>query len=200
MFAAGTGSDQQREQLWQYIEQSPDLDWLLLTAHPDRARTMFPQDAYWRNCWGHLPGNVWVGLTVNSAADSARIPELMRVPAKVRFVLHEQLKTPIIFPFAYVYRKGEKGLDEELFMCKRCGAGVWDSAPECSNCHSDALLEWSPDEMLHWVVFGLQDARYAEQQQWEEHLISNYHQLGIPCYTHPGCRLTLEQVPESDTW
>lgn len=77
--------DPWRELLWKVIEETPDLDWLLLTKRPHLASRMVPWGSYW-------PANVWLGTTVESQnwADR-RIPRLVESPARVRFLSCEPL-------------------------------------------------------------------------------------------------------------
>lgn len=78
-----------RERLWNIIEKTPQLDWLLLTKRPQNILKMAP----WRNHW---PANVWVGTTVeNQTWASRRIPYLLEVPAAVRFLSCEPLLSSI---------------------------------------------------------------------------------------------------------
>ncbi|MBT9394426.1 DUF5131 family protein [Hymenobacter sp. NST-14] len=199
VFGPGVEALLQRESLWQLIEDSPDLDWILLTDFPELAREQFPHDGYWRNAWGQLPANVLVGMRCNSLRDSERLPLLLSIPAQRRFIVHDRLETPLLYPFAHVYRRSGE-LEEEMMLCKRCGSGVWDSAPGCANCHSHYMLEWSPADMLHWVLIGLDDSLPVsdDDQQWAEQLLNYYHQIGIPCFSRPGQLLHLQQLPDED--
>lgn len=74
-----------RAELFRTIEGTPGLDWLLLTKRPEVVRAMVPED--WLTRW---PANAWMGTTVESQelADK-RIPELLNIPAPVRFVSYE---------------------------------------------------------------------------------------------------------------
>lgn len=78
-----------RERLWKLIEESPALDWLLLTKRPHNVRSMVP--------WGDdFPSNVWLGCTAeNQAWADKRLPSLLEVPAKVRFLSCEPLLGPL---------------------------------------------------------------------------------------------------------
>lgn len=63
------------------------LDWLLLTKRPENVLRMAPADI--------LP-LVWVGTTVEDQARAdQRIPELLRIPARVRFLSMEPLLGPV---------------------------------------------------------------------------------------------------------
>jgi protein gp37 len=80
-----------RARLWELIEQTPMLDWLLLTKRPEHIRDMVPVR------WLHEPPlNVWYGTSVeNQEYADRRIPELLRVPARVRFLSVEPLLGPV---------------------------------------------------------------------------------------------------------
>jgi protein gp37 len=74
-----------REKLWPLIEATPYLDWLLLTKRPQRISRSVP----WAQTW---PDNVWVGTTAESQKwAEKRIPHLVELPAKVRFLSCEPL-------------------------------------------------------------------------------------------------------------
>ena len=74
-----------RTKLWELIESTPHLDWLLLTKRPERVLGMVP----WSNAW---PENVWVGTTVeDQESANERLPYLARMPASVRFISAEPL-------------------------------------------------------------------------------------------------------------
>lgn len=80
-----------RKQLWGVIDQTPSLDWLLLTKRPQNVNGMVPW--WWIGSQpGHFPDNVWIGTSCEDQrrADE-RIPHLLRVPAKVRFLSCEPL-------------------------------------------------------------------------------------------------------------
>ncbi len=74
------------------IENTSHLDWLLLTKRPENMVRLF---ARW-NGEGGWPENVWVGTSVeDQAALDKRLPELLKVPAKTRFLSCEPLIGPV---------------------------------------------------------------------------------------------------------
>lgn len=93
-----------RARLLDLIADTPHLDWLLLTKRPDgvmdRLReivgssTIGGNSDYLASKWidGDAPANVWLGTSVEDqkTADE-RIPQLLRVPAVVRFLSMEPL-------------------------------------------------------------------------------------------------------------
>ena len=76
----------ERSRLFRLIEDTPHLDWLLLTK---RAHAMLPlaRAAGWAGAW---PSNVWAGVTAENAEWAMRrVHHLLDVPADVRFVSYE---------------------------------------------------------------------------------------------------------------
>ena len=76
-----------RIRLWHLIDQTPHLDWLLLTKRPQNIGPMIPVE--WRGRW---PANVWLGTTVEDQRRAEeRIPHLAEHAAVVRFLSVEPL-------------------------------------------------------------------------------------------------------------
>jgi len=83
-----------RERLFHLINETPNLDWLLVTKRPDNFRRMLPDR--WTDI--RRPDNVWLGVTAeNQEQADKRIPILLGIPAKVRFVSCEPMLGPINF-------------------------------------------------------------------------------------------------------
>jgi protein gp37 len=77
--------EHERTKLWPLIERTPWLNWLLLTKRPHFVREMVPWDTRW-------PENVWIGTSVETQARAAlRLPYLVELPARVRFLSCEPL-------------------------------------------------------------------------------------------------------------
>ncbi|WP_346320942.1 phage Gp37/Gp68 family protein [Chitinophaga sp. YIM B06452] len=79
------------KRLFILIENTPHLIWQLLTKRPENILPLIPER------WGgRLPDNVWIGTSVeNQAAADTRIPHLLQVPARVRFLSMEPLLGPL---------------------------------------------------------------------------------------------------------
>jgi len=78
-----------RRRLFDLIEETPNLDWLLLTKRPQNVSGL----ARWTDEW---PENVWLGTTVELQARADELlPYLAVVPAKVRFISAEPLLGPL---------------------------------------------------------------------------------------------------------
>jgi len=81
--------DAWRSRLWKLIGETPALDWLLLTKRPDHASRLAP----WPEAW---PENIWLGTTAEDQARvDLRVPVLLSIPARVRFLSCEPLLGPI---------------------------------------------------------------------------------------------------------
>lgn len=92
-------------ELLKLIHDTPNLDWLLLTKRPENwprmisALGQWPEAAeehliHWVDGWinGKPPANVWIGTSVeNQEYADKRIPKLLKIPAKVRFLSCEPL-------------------------------------------------------------------------------------------------------------
>ena len=83
------GLEQWRQRLWTLIEQTPFLDWLLLTKRPHLVQRLTPWGSEW-------PDNVWIGTTVeNQRWVDKRLPYLEECPARIRFLSCEPLLAQI---------------------------------------------------------------------------------------------------------
>jgi protein gp37 len=77
----------QRDRLWETIQHTPNLDWLLLTKRAPDIRKYLPAG------WGKTGyANCWLGVSVeNRKKGVPRIDKLRKVPASVRFLSVEPL-------------------------------------------------------------------------------------------------------------
>lgn len=82
--------DEPRDRLFEVIDATPHLDWLLLTKRIELApRYLFSH-------WTTLPANVWVGMSAEDQKRyDQRIDALLGIPCAVRFISAEPLLGPI---------------------------------------------------------------------------------------------------------
>lgn len=79
-----------RDDLWELIRRTPNLDWLLLTKRIGNALKLVDAGVF-----RALP-NVWLGATVVNQEEADRdILKLLAVPARVRFLSMEPLLAPV---------------------------------------------------------------------------------------------------------
>jgi protein gp37 len=98
--------------LLRLIHSTPHLEWLLLTKRPQSWRSRMEavkeidgDNAIawnWTKSEPHIPYNVWIGTSVEdqTRADE-RIPALLKIPARVRFLSCEPLLGPVDLAFGH---------------------------------------------------------------------------------------------------
>lgn len=117
-----------RRDLLVTIEQTPNLDWLLLTKRTENVNRMVseaigsdagdPEVSVW---FARNP-HVWMGTSVEDQGTARkRIPHLMAIPARIRFLSCEPLLGPVDIGFGGVM------------------PGRW---------------HWLDSDSLHWVIVG----------------------------------------------
>lgn len=89
-----------RNDLFTLIEQTPNLDWLLLTKRPENVNRMVAElrsDCYWlEETISKGNSNVWIGTSVEDQEYAGRrIPELLKIPAPTLFLSCEPLLGPL---------------------------------------------------------------------------------------------------------
>lgn len=93
-----------RARLFQLIEYTPNLDWLLLTKRPANFRVLLPRDWVNNGC----PPNVWLMTTVEGPEYVSRIHELLRVPTSVYGLSMEPLFGMVDLPQEFL-NLGKRG-------------------------------------------------------------------------------------------
>lgn len=108
------------------IQATPNLDWLLVTKRPELFRQRMEHVFGFEICenpayepcrlqlawdWHHgkeAPANVWLGASVeNQKAAYKRIPYLLQIPARVRFLSCEPLLGPVDLCDWYDHKSGD---------------------------------------------------------------------------------------------
>lgn len=120
---------QWRRDLFDLIEATPHLDWLLLTKRIGNARRLYGE-AFLDSArpW---PENVWLGATVVNQGEADRdIPKLLTVPARVRFLSIEPMMGPISLDAWPLYGEDEQPLLHWVI----CGG---ESGPHARPMHPD---------------------------------------------------------------
>jgi protein gp37 len=116
-----------RSDLADLVTECSNLDWLFLTKRPENFN-----DLYLDLFGGKLPDNLWVGTSVESQAYAdQRIPELIKIDAKVRFLSCEPLLQSIDLSV---------WLDACSYACDHSGVYPEGHRPKRSE--------------IHWVIVG----------------------------------------------
>lgn len=163
-----------RERLWKLIDDTPRLDWLLLTKRVGNVRSMVPRQ--WLMCdvgrsepyrW---PRNAWLGITVVNQEEADRdIPKLLAVPARVRFLSIEPMLGPVTLPPMRCDRGSLPG-----------SGGVGGvTCPDCSG-HGDRGERGCL--RLHWVIAGGESGPHARpaHPDWFRSLRDQCAAAGVP--------------------
>jgi protein gp37 len=138
------------------IHDTPNLDWLLLTKRPENFEERIREcqaffDDHSRGLsfvygWfkDKAPENVWIGASVeNQAMAGKRIPELLKIPARVRFLSVE----PML-----------EAIDLDSVIAGNDGMGLcwdWAGAPvHVPYCDYTAIGKEPVCPGINWVIFG----------------------------------------------
>lgn len=140
-----------RRRLFELIGSTMHLDWLLLTKRPENILRFLPET------WGgNVLLNMWLGTSVeNQAQAEKRIPELLKVPATVRFLSCEPLLGAITLPW-----------------CPSCGG--WGD----HDCY--AVDDDSP--AIDWVIAGGESGPQARPMHpdWARSIRDQCQAAGVP--------------------
>lgn len=80
-----------RSDLFALIEDTPELDWLLLTKRPENITEMI-----WPKWDNGLPKHIWLGTTCEDQPNfDRRWPKLRAIPAAIRFISYEPAIGPL---------------------------------------------------------------------------------------------------------
>lgn len=146
-----------RARLWDLIDATPHLDWMLLTKRPELVMALIPH----RWSLAGMPSHVWVGVSVeHQAAADARIPVLLRIPARIRFVICAPLLRPI-----------------DMIRMPRPGE-TWDwLTGERTDCRSQMHTA-----AIDWVIVGGETGPLARPMHpdWARSLRDQCHSAGTP--------------------
>ena len=76
-----------RDEVRELIDQTPRLDWLLLTKRPKEAVKYYEAKGW--------PDNAWIGTSIENQAVAYRAEIIKKIPAPVRFLSIEPLLEPV---------------------------------------------------------------------------------------------------------
>jgi protein gp37 len=158
-----------RSQLWRLIEQTPNLDWLLLTKRPENILRFLPQDR-------DQTSRLWFGTTVeNQEQANKRIPELLKVPARIRFLSCEPLLEAVDLmrwlPIA------------ETWPCKITTEGLVEQTGPKSFIPKESPIANRPSP-IHWIICGGESGPGARPMHpdWGRSLRDQCHDADVPFF------------------
>ena len=177
----------------QLIHDTPNLDWLLLTKRPENfeERTLAACQLWsesitastapmvrWLMDWRRgfeAPRNVWVGTSVeDQTRANQRVPALLKIPARVRFLSVE----PLLGPVDLIWT-GALGCDcppayrEDGEIDIRCTGG-------CSF-YANAV---DKSKVIDWIIVGGESGRNARvcNVDWIRSIVTQCADAGAPCF------------------
>lgn len=118
-----------------------NLDFLVLTKRPENIARMMPLE------WCvHWPDHVWIGTSVEhqKSADK-RIPELLKIPAKVRFLSMEPLLGPVSLDRWFGLMPGHRWAE---CLC----AEIDEADRPCITCEARQAL--GSESGIDWIIVG----------------------------------------------
>jgi protein gp37 len=155
-----------RPALWDLIDATPHLDWLLLTKRPQNITAMLPHQ--------RVMPNVWLGTTVENQAEAdRRIPHLLAVPAARRFLSCEPLLGPVVLHDIRMETAAGSGMADPL-------AGTF-YLPGCGSVNSVTLRN-AP--RIDWVIAGGESGPGARPSHpdWFRSLRDQCAAAGVPFF------------------
>jgi len=177
---------QWRADLLTLIKQTPNLDWLLLTKRIGNAHGMLQEaaDLMDSGMGVFAPSvfpNVWIGTTVENQTEAERrIPRLLDVPARVKFLSCEPLLGPVDLSSFIQPHEKEDG---------KCKMG-------CTAC----AIEWRYGGWLDWVIVGGESGPKARPMypEWARRLRDQCQAAGVPFFMKQmsGTRQPLPPIPD----
>ena len=132
-----------RDMMFERIEQTPNLQWLLLTKRPENILRMVPES--WRESW---PANVMTGYSASDQVTHDRgVWELLEVPGR-HFLSLEPLVGPI-----------ELNIPRGCRVCNHPGniMEVWNEHGRCIRC--DGTRQ---EPTIDWVIAGGESGKPGE--------------------------------------
>lgn len=142
-----------RGELFKLIEQTPNLDWLILTKRPERIFSL-GTDAVGEifDNWLMRQKNVWLGTSIeNQKTARQRIPELQKICAHVHFLSIEPL-------LGYI----------DLSMAVEPSGDAWDevNADRDDDDEPEEFIEECEAE-LDWINYGNDLVENPAHREWE---------------------------------
>lgn len=151
-----------RIDLFRLIHQTKNLDWLLLTKRPENVVDMAALDSPAVK----MPDNVWIGTSVEDQEQAdKRIPELLKIPATVRFLSIEPLLGPVDLPTFGSYIDPD-GFGNNGPMSFQLGSSI------------------EPDNPIDWVIVGGESGPNARPMHpdWVRSIRDQCQAAGVPFF------------------
>ena len=189
--------DEPRIRFLHTIEQTKNIDWLLLTKRPENVMPLLRHLAgpdhndpiALKYASLGLPRNVWLGISAeNQDRADERIPKLPKIPAETRWLSLEPLLGPIdVYPWIRRHAVNEEGECDE-YCCMACRLR-----------DNRGLLR---DSAIHWVVVGGESGKDARpcNLEWIRSIVRQCKDAGVPCFVKQLGKSPQDPGPEAFDW
>lgn len=162
-----------RTDLWEMVEATPWLIWLMLTKRVENVMQMVPPA--WLSALGAWPRNVWIGATAEDQEQAdKRIPELLKIPAPVRFLSCEPLIGPVDLDPLWCERHGREHILNEA-----------PGQPWCVECDTEVGGPgWLGIDGINWIIAGGESGHGARVMRvdWYRALMRQAAGAGVPFF------------------
>lgn len=165
-----------RCELWELIEATPNLDWLILTKRIGNARAMMSHMLDRASGWTPL-ANFWLGATIVNQAEADRdVPKLLAVPAAKRFLSMEPLLGPVNLTAIGRYTSGCRNINALLGTETR---GILGMSPAEG---SSMVATTFGGPCIDWVIVGGESGSNARPMHtdWARSLGDQCQAAGVP--------------------
>ncbi|HVS73120.1 MAG TPA: DUF5131 family protein [Phycisphaerae bacterium] len=152
------------------IEQTPNLDWLLLTKRPENIDRLLPM--HWMRP-GMFPRNIWLGTSFEDQKSLIdRLGHLCNCPAPVRFLSGEPLLAEADLIEAF-----------RLVLSAACRLALICPPPTAKEITTETASQ-SISSVLHWMIVGGESGGLARPMDpaWAMKLRDQCRTAGIPFF------------------
>lgn len=179
-----------RGALWELIEATPHLTWLLLSKRIGNAVKMLPRS------WVTTPkDNVWLGASVVNQEEADRdIPKLLKTPAAKRFVSYEPALGPVDFDGGIYDGPGYlRGWHTEPRHASGC-----DGSCSAGRCPQPAQIQ---NERLDWIIIGGESSQGGKEARpfnlaWARSTIAQCRMAGVSVFVKQLGSAPFERVDD----
>lgn len=181
---------QWRADLFDLIDATPKLDWLLLTKRIGNVASLLAEIGRER-----LPDHVWLGITVVNQEEADRdIPKLLATPASIRFLSCEPLLGPVDLRWIAQPDDEKDGVIDALLGCNWIdGMGRGEQFKPARPGHEDRTMtrwvcssgaEILASNKLDWIIVGGESGISARDMEddWARSLRDQCAAAGVPFF------------------
>lgn len=167
-----------REEFWDLVYETHNLDWLLLTKHPEHITSMLPDGMMTDPVWGGPCPNIHIGVSVEDQATAdERIPELLRRWSGPNFVCYAPALGPV--NFRRLRQQDEGG---EWFIDSLTGGHYLDHGGYTVDVPIYRAFGNRPMGTIHWIIAGDKSGARSrtEHPNWFQSVHDQCRAAGVP--------------------